>query len=60
MRIQEKEEEVEWQSPWMQTEMDSSTQVDGEALDVALRSSFTAKEKREEYRYRHRLRKGEY
>ena len=33
--------------------MDSSTQVDGEALDATLNSSFIAKGKRAEYRYRH-------
>lgn len=60
MRIQEKEREVEWQSPWMQMEIDSSTQVNGEALDVALSSSFIAKGKKSEYRYRHRMREGGY
>lgn len=35
--------------------MDSSTQVDGEALDGTLNSSFIANGKRAEYRYRYRI-----
>lgn len=40
--------------------MDASRQLDKEALDVALNSSFIAKRKRAEYRYRHRMGEGGY